>query len=320
MREENSAFVTGFLKNRKERYMQEKANEMQGVREERSMQITHHEDLVSKFAMQFFGAELLGYLGIHLKIRRIEPTEIVRLEAKQMYEDFNFQAEDGIWYHVEFESDSILTDDLRRFREYEAVTSRTYKVPVVTCVLCSSNVKKPMTILKEGINTYRVRLLRLKGRRADAVFAGVGRKNRADVTKEDLAPIVFTPLMSGKLSQMERIMRGMKILNGEYPNVSREDQKRMQAALYILADKFLTPEEMKQVKEENSVNAFLQMYVDDGIRQGIREGVMDFLDDLGTITSDLSSKILNEKNEDTLKKWLKLAARAESLEQFRAEM
>lgn len=315
------AIVIGFLIiNQKERYMQKRTETTQSTQEERKGQIAHHEDLASKFAMQFFGAELLRYLGIRLKIKRIEPTEIIHLEARQMYEDFNFLMENGTWYHMEFESDSISTDDLRRFREYEAVTSRTYKVPVITYVLCSSNVKEPMTRLKEGINTYRIKMIRLKGKNADEVFANLKEKNNSSVTKADLVPVILTPLMEGSLSQMERTKLGMKVLNKEYANVSHEDLKRMQATLYILADKFLTQAEMKELKEVCAMNAFLQMYVDDGIQQARTSDILTLLNELGLIASDLSAKIMGEKNEETLNRWLKLAAKAESVEQFIAEM
>ena len=33
--------------------------------------------------------------------------------------------------HLEFESDAVTDDDLRRFREYEAATSRTFHVAVI---------------------------------------------------------------------------------------------------------------------------------------------------------------------------------------------
>lgn len=287
-------------------------------------QIVHHEDLASKFAMQFFGNELLCYLGIHQKVQSIEPTEIVRLEARQMYEDFNFQMEDGTWNHLEFESDSILTEDLRRFREYEAVTSRTYQVPVITYVMCSSNVKNPMTSLTEGINTYRIKLIRLKDRNADDTFEKLSQKSPDAVTKEDLVPVVLTPLMGGTLSQLERAKKGIRILNREYARISPEDLKRMQATLYILTDKFLSPKEIQEVKEVCALNALFQLFVDDGIKQGTLEtraaDIIELLNDLGAVASDLSARILNEKNDETLKKWLKLAARSKSIDQFIEKM
>ena len=48
------------------------------------------EDLVLKSAMQFFGDELLSYLKITAEPVTVGQTEFVHLEAKQLYEDFNF--------------------------------------------------------------------------------------------------------------------------------------------------------------------------------------------------------------------------------------
>lgn len=247
--------------------------------------IIHSEDLASKFAMQFFAAELLQYLGIRAKVMRIMPTELVHLEVKHMYEDFNFQTEDGSWYHVEFESDSIKTDDLRRFRTYEAVTSQTYKVPVVTYVLCSSGVKRPMSSIREGINTYRVRLIRMKGKNADTVFSDLKKKNGDEITKADLVPVVFTPLMGGRLSPAERAEQGIQILNGRYRNVAEEDLRRMQAALMMLANKFLTRAELEKVKEMCGMNTFFQLFVEDGIQQGIQQGIQKGSDAVLTLVA-----------------------------------
>ena len=41
-----------------------------------------------------------------------------------MYEDFLYEMENGMYYHFEFESDSISEEDLKRFREYEVSTAR----------------------------------------------------------------------------------------------------------------------------------------------------------------------------------------------------
>ena len=101
----------------------------------------HLEDMAMKTAAQYFGEEMLGFFGIPGKVKRAAPTESVHLEARQMYEDFNFEMENGEWYHFEFESDRIQISDLKRFREYEAATSRIYNVPVTTYVICSASVK-----------------------------------------------------------------------------------------------------------------------------------------------------------------------------------
>ena len=80
-------------------------------------------------------------------------TVPVPLETRHMYEDFLYEMENGMYYHFEFESDSISEDDLKRFREYEASTSRIYNAPVITYVICSSGVKKLRDSITEGTDS-----------------------------------------------------------------------------------------------------------------------------------------------------------------------
>lgn len=58
----------------------------------------------------------------------------------------------------------------------------------------------------------------------------------------------------------------------------------------------------------------------EGIQQGLLRGkiesILDFLGDLGEIPDSLRTQILAETQPDTLKKWLKLAAKSASIEQF----
>ena len=129
-----------------------------------------------KTAAQFFGEDLLPYAGVKGRIARVAPTEHVHLEMRRLEEDFNFIMEKGAIRHLEFESDSITEQDLRRFREYEAATSRAYKVDIVTYVICSADVKELLCELKAGINTYRVEVIRLKGKDADPPFQCYRRK------------------------------------------------------------------------------------------------------------------------------------------------
>ena len=122
----------------------------------------HSEDLALKSAAAYFGDELIHWLGIRERALRAVPTEMVELETRHMYEDFLYEMENGMYYHFEFESDSISIEDLRRFREYEASTARIYKAPVVTYVICSSEVIIPLLFspLMGGRFRQKERILR----------------------------------------------------------------------------------------------------------------------------------------------------------------
>ena len=120
------------------------------------------EDKVMKTAAQFFGEDLLPYIGVKGKILTVAPTEHVHLEMRRLEEDFNFIMEKGAIRHLEFESDSITEQDLRRFREYEAYIGMIYSAPVMTTVICTSNTKVQKKELINGDSVYRIEVVRLR--------------------------------------------------------------------------------------------------------------------------------------------------------------
>lgn len=50
--------------------------------------------------------------------------------------------------------------------------------------------------------------------------------------------------------------------------------------------------------------------------EGARELILEFLGELGMVSDKLKSRIIAEQDLEVLKTWAKLAAKAESLEQF----
>ena len=64
----------------------------------------------------------------------------------------------------------------------------------------------------------------------------------------------------------------------------------------------------------------LQKVYHDGQRERSIEDIMELLEDYGVIPEELHKKILNEQDSDTLKKWLKLAAKVSSMDEFAAKM
>ena len=191
-----------------------------------------------------------------------------------MYEDFNFQTIDGAWLHFEFESDALSLADLKRFREYEATTSRTHEVAVTTCVLCSAGQSSVKNSFHEGINTYRVKLIRLKRKNADPIFRRLQEKQKKGehLMQEDLFPLLLSPLMSGKLTLAERFLEGFQLLKAAEKDIGHECLARMQALLYVFAGKFLNKDDLKKVKGVISMTILGEMLVKDGLDQGIRQG------------------------------------------------
>lgn len=237
--------------------------------------VSQLEDRVLKTAAQFFGEDLLPYVGVKGMIDRVAPTEHIHLEMRRLEEDFNFIMKDGSWRHLEFESDSITQRDLRRFREYEAFIGMVYNVPVVTTVLCTSNVKILKGELVNGNSIYRVELVRLKDRNAENVFEKLERKMKKgkQLKRYDVFPVLLSPLMSGEMAMSERICQGMDILQRGELDIRKGEIKRMQSVLYALAVKFLKREELEKVKERIGMTILGQMLWEEGMETGLEKGM-----------------------------------------------
>ena len=58
----------------------------------------------------------------------------------------------------------------------------------------------------------------------------------------------------------------------------------------------------------------------EGRAEGKAEGIIELLEEVGAVPEELRERIMNENNFVTLKRWLKLAAKADSIDQFMTEM
>ena len=237
-------------------------------------EVPHAEDLIFKFGMQAFGENITNYLGQKDHIAKIAPTEQVSLRLPHDFEDFNFEMAEGYWRHYEFESDNVTVKDMRRFREYEAILSNTFKIPVITTVLCSASVKTLQSELTEGINTYKVEAIQLRERNSDEIFNNLQMKISSGIalTLDDLVPMLLTPLMSGSMSVYERISQGFRILNIISEHFDAETLHKMQAILYTFACKFLNKSDLTKLKETIGMTLLGEMLMNDGIKRGIEKG------------------------------------------------
>lgn len=58
----------------------------------------------------------------------------------------------------------------------------------------------------------------------------------------------------------------------------------------------------------------------EGKQEGKAEDILELLEDLGTVPQELKKIILEQSNLDILRRWLKLAAKAETIEEFKEKM
>lgn len=233
-----------------------------------------YEDRGMKYAGVHFGKEIMPWLGLEIPVR-VAPTEMIELEIRQMYEDFNYEMPDGSWAHFEFQSSDGGEEDLKRFRQYEANASSAYGVAVTTYVVYTGNVKSPVTSITEGINTYRIVPVLMGKKDGDKVIQRVREKlkDAKRITKQDLVLLVLTPLMSGKDSIKVRINEILTLLNGcekrVHEELGKEDIKKLEAIVYAFANKFLNPVELEGVEEALKMTILGQMIFEEAMEKSM---------------------------------------------------
>lgn len=104
------------------------------------------EDKALKSAAVYFGQELLPYLKIKGKIKRLLPTEQIRLEAVRSTEDILFEMEDGRLTHFEFESVEVTANEaggcgqaFGKAEKEKAAGQAAYKEGFVAVASCTVN-------------------------------------------------------------------------------------------------------------------------------------------------------------------------------------
>ena len=240
------------------------------------------EDSILKQASETFSKELLPYFGIHAKVVSVEQTELVTITLSRQYMDFNYLTEDNIIHHFEFQSTRVKTGDLRRFRTYESVMSMKTKKTVITHVIYSGNVKKPVSEFKDGLNVYRVDAISLREKDADILMGQIVCKMETGIAldRDDMITLILLPLMGGKMSKAKRIRDSLLLLkDAKTENLANPEIEQVQALVYAFAEKFLEGTELDSVREVLHMTRLGQMLVQEGVEKGIRIFIEDNLEE-----------------------------------------
>ena len=266
-----------------------------------------HEDAILKMGFDYFRDSILKTLGIDYVFVESGVTELVELTIHSMYMDFTFLTVGDFYIHIEFQTTDSGKKDLRRFRAYESVLSHKTGKNVITYVIYSGGIEHAVTEMECGINVYRVKPIFLTEKDADRILKRLEKKKQRneEFTEKDFAELAITPLMSSEKNRKDVILEAIKLSNIE---ISIAAQKTM-AMLYTLADKFLTGDDLKEVKEAVVMTRIGQMIFDDGVVRGIELG----RDEERKLMSTLISKLLQEKRLDDLQ-------RASEDEEFRKRL
>lgn len=143
--------------------------------------------------------------------------------------------------------------------------------------------------------------MRLKDDDADKLLEKITSDPHRELNREDIIPLLFSPLMSGDSGQTERILKCIQILKNAETDFPKADIQKMEAILYVFAVKFLNNNDLESIKEAIAMTKLGQMIWDDAIEKGREEG-----ERIGQERYSRLIMILNKEKKDDL--ILKIAA------------
>lgn len=84
----------------------------------------------------------------------------------------------------------------------------------MTYVVYSNGIQNTETVLETGINEYSVKAISMIDKDGDVVIQEIEEKiyDNIKVTKQDLIALTFTPIMSGKLTKLEKIIKSIRLV------------------------------------------------------------------------------------------------------------
>lgn len=282
------------------------------------MDYKKYEDTIMKMMHEYFGTEILPFLGIHEKIVGRGPTEISVLSITKMYMDFTFLTASNTYLHLEFQTTDGSTEDLRRFHAYEGWLHYHTGKDVFTYVIFTGGITDALCEERCGINTYRILPVFLADKNADSILEELKRKvaTGALLNDEEFVNLAMTPVMSSRHTPKECILEAVNVLKKQIG----EKSNQVLAVLYTFAEKFVqNPKDLSELKEVMLMTRLGQMLFDEGLEQGLERGMVQGLEkgleqglekglEQGRMearrVNKLYEKLLNDERMDDLKRVL----------------
>lgn len=130
---------------------------------------------------------------------------------------------------------------------------------------------------------------------------------------EDGTKKIFLNMTSKNGSkELVSLLQYMKNTSLNNPEIESKDER------IIRLDEIVT--EVKESEEWEAVQMnILEIGMEQGIAQGKAEDILELLEECGEVPKNLRNTILEETNLERLRAWLKLSAKAGSIEEFRRQ-
>lgn len=254
------------------------------------------EETILTMGFDYFRATILKALGIDYDFVESDGIEPVRLSIHSLDMEFTFLTVKDFYIHIEFLTTDSEKKDLQRFHAYESALSYETGKNVITYVIYSGGIEHAITEIDCGRYSYRVIPIYLTEIDADSILKRLQeKKQKGEVfTEEDFAQLALAPLIKSKKKQKDVILESLKLSKMETSTTA----EKMMAMLYILADKFLRGNDLKEVKEEIKTTRIGQMMFNAGVARGREFARQEQM----KLMSALVSRLLKEKRLDDLQR------------------
>ena len=142
-------------------------------------------------------------------------------------------------------------------------------------MICSSKASRLLDHITEGINTYHVKVIRLKDHDQKVLLDSLKEKASSGLDRTDIIPLLLSPLMAEEETRKDCILQGIRILKiTEEKHIFPQNEiRKMEAILYAFALKYFRGINLAAIKEEIAMTELGQMIWDDALAQGLAKGL-----------------------------------------------
>ena len=132
----------------------------------------------------------------------------------------------------------------------------------------------------------------MRDRNADRLIADIQHKIEEGelLTRKDLVPLALCLLMGGTMSLKDRVRAAFDI-TGKAEGINTEDIAKIEAMVFIMADKFLDRIEMEEIREGLRMTRLGEMLVELGKEEGLTAGRGEGIDRVNC----LNNRLIREK-------------------------
>lgn len=237
-----------------------------------------NKDIIAKMFGEQMKGKPLSLFGVKndKKVVSIQPTNIPLLKLKELRIDNLFELEDEGVAIVDYES-TYEEEDFLKYGVYVLEVWRRYlqegkRPDIHMIVIYTADIEKTKTELHRSALDIRVEAAYLVGVDSEEWLEEVERSIREKViTDEVLMHLVLLPLTyKGDADKQAAIKKCVNLAK----DIEEEDKKRFAlAGILAFADKIISEETKRDIKEVLKMNQVIKMIFDEGVEEGIEKGI-----------------------------------------------